>query len=656
MKHTIGFLSLLSALFGGAAASPLLPRYGDYVVHERRDFFPDAQPVRRLEGHIVVPLRIGLKQQNLDTLSVHLMAVSDPESPTYGEHWSPERVVEAFAPSADTHDAVRAWLVDSGFDAGRLSVSHNKAWIEVKGATALEAEELLNTEYHIFEHDGEEHVACHEYSLPAGIAEHIDIITPTVQSNTKLVKSGGSRRPESSKYRRSIAPQHQNIEARASVTTNGSLAGCDTAVVPSCLQTLYNMTYTPNATDRNTFGIVTYYPDTYLQSDLDTFFRNFSPSLVGVAPKFVSINGGSIEVDANSDVGEDGWILEYAMTLTQPQPVQFLQSGNAQIGPISSFSFNDWLDAVDGSYCTSDGGDDFTFDPQLPNPLPGGFKDHSCGTVKSPNVVSNSQGLHEFQYSEFYRQRQCNEFGKLGLMGVTILYSAGNTGTAGTQSGYCLDDNGSMNLNATHFNPNWPASCPWITAVGGTQVKANASATDPFPEEVWNQDMTMGFFESGGGGFSNHFARPSYQKDAVDNYLKFLTKTNPASLKHFNVNGRAYPDISANANMFVNIDNGSVSIDSGTSGATPTVASIITLVNDARISAGKKPVGFINPTIYSPAFQSAFNDIVDGTNQGCKGLQGDRGGGFNATKGWDPASGVGTPNLGKLIERWLALP
>lgn len=43
--------------------------------------------------------------------------------------------------------------------------------------------------------------------------------------------------------------------------------------------------------------------------------------------------------------------------------------------------------------------------------------------------------------------------------------------------------------------------------------------------------------------------------------------------------------------MFVDIDNGSISIDSGTSGATPTVASIITLVNDARISAGKKPVG-----------------------------------------------------------------
>ena len=84
-------------------------------------------------------------------------------------------------------------------------------------------------------------------------------------------------------------------------------------------------------------------------------------------------------------------------------------------------SFNDWLDAVDGSYCTSDGGDDFTYDPQLPNPLPGGLMEHSCGITRAPNVVSNSQSFQENRFSQFYLQRQCNEFAKLGLMGVTVL-------------------------------------------------------------------------------------------------------------------------------------------------------------------------------------------------------------------------------------------
>ncbi|KAF8905279.1 Pro-kumamolisin, activation domain-containing protein [Gymnopilus junonius] len=577
MRLLISALLLFPGLLQGAGASPLIPRYGDFVVHEKRNLHPEVQAARRLEGHVTVPLRIALKQKNLEYLPDYLMSVSNPSSVSYGEHWSHEKVVKHFAPSPDAHDTVRSWLMDAGFDPARMRLSHNKAWIEVPGATALEVEDLLNTQFHIFEHDGEEHVACHEYSLPAGVAEHVDFVTPTVQGNVKLVKAANHFPPQSNSLKKRAVAQTLS-STPSNNTTDGSLAGCDTAVVPSCLKTLYNITYTPKATALNTFGIVSDWPDTYLQSDLDTFFRNFSPSLVGTSPTLVSINGGSIELDPSSDVGEDGWILQYAMSLVQPQPVQFLQMNNPQIGEV--FSFNEWLDAVDGSYCTSEGGDDFTYDPQLPNPLPGGFKDHSCGTVKAPNVVSNSQAFHEYQFSDFYKNRQCNEFAKLGLMGVTIF-------------GYCLDGNGSENLNATHFNPAWPATCPWITVVGGTQVKANASA-------------------SGGGGFSNTFARPAYQERRSTSISSSWRR---ATLR--------------------------------TSGATPTVAAIITLVNDARIAAGKKPVGFINPTIYSTAFETAFNDIVDGTSQGCKGRK---------TAGWDAATGVGTPNLGKLIEKWLELP
>lgn len=43
---------------------------------------------------------------------------------------------------------------------------------------------------------------------------------------------------------------------------------------------------------------------------------------------------GSIALDSNTDVGEDDWVLEYAMALAQPQPVQFLLVGNAQIGKL----------------------------------------------------------------------------------------------------------------------------------------------------------------------------------------------------------------------------------------------------------------------------------------------------------------------------------
>jgi len=97
-----------------------------------------------------------------------------------------------------------------------------------------------------------------------------------------------------------------------------------------------------------------------------------------------------------------------------------------------------------------------------------------------------------------------------------------------------------MNLNATNFNPNWPASCPWVTVVGGTQVKTNASVSNTSSskaEEVWNQEIIPGFFESGGGGFSNHFPQPAYQQKAVNAYLSFLGETDPKKLENFNVKG-----------------------------------------------------------------------------------------------------------------------
>ncbi|KAF7336098.1 Tripeptidyl-peptidase sed1 [Mycena venus] len=624
------------------------------VVHEKRVAHPSLLHSRRLEGHVAVPLKVGLKQQNTDHLATHLLSVSDPQSPYFGQHWSAEKVAQVFAPGNESRDAVTAWLIGAGFDEERLRISHNKAWVHVENATVDEVEALLATEYHVYQHEsGEEHAACDSYSLPAHIAHHIEIITPTVQPNIKLGSS--STRPA-----KRSGPQRKRTAAP--VLPLPLPAGCDQAITPACIRSLYNVTYVPKATDRNSFGIVSQAPATYLQSDLDTFFANFSPSLVGKSPLFVSIDGGIVDAVEGTDIGEGDWILEYAMALVEPQPVTMLQVGTLITG--NFLSFNEWLDAVDGSYCTSDGGDDLTYDPQFPNLPIGDFQEHSCGTVKPPLVISNSRADFEYRLSPFYTQRQCNEFAKLGLMGVTVLFSAGNAGAAGTTRGYCLDDNGSVNLNATHFNPGWPAACPWITSVGGTQVKANVNASDlasatgvaQAREEVWNQDLTHGFFESSGGGFSNRFPMPQYQKAAVGSFLEKLKRTNPEQLKHFNPRGRAYPDISANANNFVNVENGTFELDSGTSGATPTVASLITLVNDARLAAGKSPVGFINPTIYSPDFAGAFNDIVSGTSQGCKGWQGDRGGGFQAVPGWDAASGVGTPNLGVLIEKWLALP
>lgn len=101
------------------------------------------------------------------------------------------------------------------------------------------------------------------------------------------------------------------------------------------------------------------------------------------------------------------------------------------------------------------------------------------------------------------------------------------------------------------------------------------------------------------------------------------------------------------ANYVVAVD-GALSLVYGTSASAPTFGAIITLINEERIKAGKSAVGFINPTIY--ANPAAFNDIVTGGNQGCGTA------GFTSVAGWDPVTGLGTPNYTKLLAVFSALP
>lgn len=166
-RFTIRLLCFcLGAISYTLAFSVLSSRHGEFILHEKRLDYPDWRLFQRLEGHVNIPLRIGLKQQNLDSISDYLMAVADPDSPTYGQHWSQAKVVKVFAPSSQANESVHSWLMDAGFDAGRLKLSHNNAWIDVHGATAMEVESLLNTEYHIYKHDsGAEHVG--EYPVCA---------------------------------------------------------------------------------------------------------------------------------------------------------------------------------------------------------------------------------------------------------------------------------------------------------------------------------------------------------------------------------------------------------------------------------------------------------------------------------------------------------
>lgn len=128
------------------------------------------------------------------------------------------------------------------------------------------------------------------------------------------------------------------------------------------------------------------------------------------------------------------------------------------------------------------------------------------------------------------------------------------------------------------------------------------------------------------GGFSNVFTRPSYQSAAVTAYLNTLGNTNAGK---FNTGGRAFPDVAAMGDNVEIVFQGQAGLVAGTSCSSPIFGSIISLINDRLIAAGRSPLGFLNPFLYSTA-ASSFNDITTGSNPGCNTN------GFPATAGWDP--------------------
>jgi tripeptidyl-peptidase-1 len=238
---------------------------------------------------------------------------------------------------------------------------------------------------------------------------------------------------------------------------------------------------------------------------------------------------------------------------------------------------------------------------------------------------------------------------KLGLAGVSVLYSSGDYGVAGNGGQCCALPGcagGEYNGGGSgSFNPSFPGTCPYVTSVGATQVKHDYSITPtvPSPEAACETVIYSG------GGFSNNFPLPAYQADAVAFYFQHHTpdKYN-STIYNDSQAARGYPDVSANgANYVIGVD-GTLSLVYGTSASSPVFGSVVTMLNNARLKQGKGPIGFLNPTLY--AFPDALNDITLGDNQGC-GTQG-----FRAVKGWDPLTGLGTPNYPKLLEVFTALP
>jgi len=250
---------------------------------------------------------------------------------------------------------------------------------------------------------------------------------------------------------------------------------------------------------------------------------------------------------------------------------------------------------------------------------------HNTGNF--PHVISMSYGSQALPNyclgPDVARLNQ--DVQKMGLMGISVIIASGDDGSG--------EDNRQTGYNGGLLGNSFPSTIQYATAIGSTTFVMNNAG----------QQMATTAFGSG-GGFSYDYPMLNFQIPAANAYINNATGNNitlPPFLS-YNASGRGTPDLSALGENFWVVDGGSWEQVDGTSCSTPTFAGMVTLLNNVRLRKGKT-LGFLNPLLY--AHPEVFTDIVAGNND----VNSD-GYGWYATPGWDPVTGLGTPNVGMMID------
>lgn len=249
------------------------------------------------------------------------------------------------------------------------------------------------------------------------------------------------------------------------------------------------------------------------------------------------------------------------------------------------------------------------------------------------NIISQSWGATEntlftpsgrqvfANFQEFYQRAQREH--------VTVLASTGDFGSTDPE------------LDGVTLYPfpvvSFPASSPLVTAVGGTSLFADTSGNYQY-ETAW---------QDGGGGISQVFHEPDYQKDSLSPQMQ-------TTLGGY----RGIPDVSFNADgntpvlvylSFLGPAAAGYYFIGGTSEGSPTWAGIVADLNQF---AGH-PLGFLNSRLYALSRRDRIYDFFHDVTMGNNSIAGVPG--YSAVPGWDPATGWGTPDLVRIPSRWSEL-
>ncbi|KAF1989544.1 tripeptidyl peptidase SED3 [Aulographum hederae CBS 113979] len=590
VSYTIaGLLSLASTVCG------LNPN--DVEVLEDLRYTPQGwEQVGVPEAGKRLHFRIAVTQPNPRLLEQTLYDVSTPGHRRYGQFLKRDELKDLLRPVPAATKAIMEWLSVSGIET--RDVENDGEWINFI-ANVTTAEKMMDTEFHYWTHLHKpvRKVRTLQYSIPRELLQYVDMIQPTTRF--------GQIRPQGSTI---WEPEVLDASAVSRLSVNPD---CNTTITPQCLKDLYQIEgFTPSKKKGGFIGINGFLEQWAQYADLTKFLAQYAPWAKDGTFSWTSVDGGVLP-QGNLSAIEANLDIDYTVSLTYPLKNNFYSTAGR--GPLIPDLDQPTLDDNQNEPYL----DFFTYLKNLPDD-------------KLPHTLTTSYGEDEQSVPATYSTAVCNLIGQLGARGVSILFSSGDTGVGSA----CQTNDGK---NTTRFLPIFPAACPYVTSVGGTHYINPESAI---------------YFSS--GGFSDRFPMPSYQKAAVHKYLSILGKQWKGL---YNPKGRGFPDIAAQGSRFHVRDQDRDILVGGTSASAPTVASIVALLNAARVQAGKKPLGFLNPWLYKTGVKG-LTDIVVGGSRGCTGTDIYSGlpapyvpyASWNATKGWDPVTGLGTPVFKKLLE------
>ncbi|MDQ1395777.1 MAG: hypothetical protein QOG64_1036 [Acidimicrobiaceae bacterium] len=278
--------------------------------------------------------------------------------------------------------------------------------------------------------------------------------------------------------------------------------------------------------------------------------------------------------------------------------------------------------------------------------------DHHLAQVISQSFASAEEAFGSQQSLQNLRHAYISA----AQNGVTVLGSTGDSGTANAKKTPVAKGGSTIPYPTVE----WPASDPLVTAVGGTYLCTDpnntttrvADSADPPAQCQANPGQAEVGWIGSGGGFSHVFAKPAYQNQLPPGSTPIGSKRglpDVALQASARTGALVYLSLPPDGQSGLLCDGVPCSTGwydiGGTSLSCPQWAGLVAIAD--QINGGG--LGLINPALYrlasDPArYHADYFDITTGNNQVDPSIPG-----YQATTGWDPVTGLGTPNAAHLL-------